>query len=84
MKYGVHLMRKMPWLLSLLRDLLARPYDEYSISPGYLIDLCRALLEKFGLGIYDFDTIVKNEDGWGLSLLISALCLNDYSQNNRK
>lgn len=37
----------------------------------------------FGIGFYNFDKFVKDEDPYCLAFLTSALCYNNYESNNK-
>jgi len=82
-KFKWSLYRKFNELSVLLKELFEQDYCATSIDPASLISLFTTLLTVYGIGFYDFDCIVHTDNVSCLSLLVSALCFNDYSKNNK-
>lgn len=82
-KFKSSLYRKFNELSVLLKDLYEQDYSATSIDPASLISLFTTLLTVYGIGFYDFNAIVHTDNISCLSLLVSALCFNDYSKNNK-
>ena len=58
LRFGYFLIRKFGWIIELINFIKNQPINSTSVEPLYVIDFWSTVLSTFGIGFYDFDTLV--------------------------